>query len=64
MKLISIRETCQRTSLSRTTLWQRVKAGDFPRPVKIGNGIRKAFVESEVEDLIAARIAERDVEAA
>jgi prophage regulatory protein len=63
-QLLSIRETCSRTTLSRTTLWQKVRTGEFPRPISLGTGIRKAFLEREVNDYIAARVAERDEVAA
>lgn len=59
-KLLSIREVCALTSLSRTSLWKHVRDGHFPKPLPLGNGIRKAFLASEVDDWIAARIAERD----
>ena len=58
--LISIKETCRRTTWSRTTLWQKVRDGHFPKPVSFPDSIRKAFVESEVNEYIAARIADRD----
>lgn len=59
-QLLSIRETCARTTLSRTAIWRKVKDGEFPRPVALGGKIRKAFVASEVADWIAGRMAERD----
>lgn len=43
-------------------LWRLIKAGEFPKPVKIGS--RNAFVELEVDDYIAKRIAARDEVAA
>jgi prophage regulatory protein len=39
--------------------WRLIKAGKFPKPVKIGMG-RNAWVESEVDQHIADRIADRD----
>ncbi|ORE97474.1 AlpA family phage regulatory protein [Aurantimonas sp. 22II-16-19i] len=63
-KFISIKSTCERTSLSRTSLWRKVRDGKFPKPVPLGDGIRKAFVESEVTAWIAGRVAERDREVA
>lgn len=63
LKLLSIRDTCGRTSLSRTSLYHAVIAGTFPKPIQIGPG-RKAFVESEVDAWIRARISARDTEAA
>lgn len=29
----------ERTGLSRTTIWRRVRAGTFPAPVDLGNGL-------------------------
>ncbi|MEW9837753.1 helix-turn-helix transcriptional regulator [Mesorhizobium marinum] len=58
--LISIKETCRRTTWSRTTLWQKVKNGEFPKPIDLGTGIRKAFVEKEVDAWIESRVAKRD----
>lgn len=64
-KLLSIREVCALTSLSRTTLWAKIKSGQFPRPIRLGGGIRKAFIAEEIDAWVAARIAERnDAEAA
>ncbi len=48
----------QRSGLSRTHLYRLIAAGDFPKPVKLG--FCSAWVESEVSDWIAARIAARD----
>lgn len=62
-ELLSIKQTCRLTSLARTTIWLKVKNGEFPRPVQLC-GARKAFVAKEVRDWIDARIAARDREAA
>ena len=43
--------------VSRTTLWRRVQAGDFPAPVRLGGararamGWRRADVERWIEEL-------------
>src|SRR5262245_34982284 len=44
---------------STTQLWRLEKENRFPRSIKIGGG-RKAWVESEIDDYIEKRIAERD----
>jgi prophage regulatory protein len=49
---------------SRTHLWRLVKAGKFPKPVKLGDGARNAWVEEEIDALIAERMAARDSQAA
>ena len=57
--LITIREACRRTSLSRTQINTLRNTGRFPSAVTLGTG-RIAFVAAEVEAWISARIAERD----
>jgi prophage regulatory protein len=44
---------------SRVQLWRLVTSGRFPRPIVIGGG-RLAWLESEIDDYLKARIAERD----
>jgi len=62
MKLIRLPETLAKTGLSRTRLYESVSAGTFPKPAKLGPNARAiGFVESEIEDWIAERIAEREV---
>lgn len=43
---------------SRTTLWRWVNAGLFPKPVRIGG--RNYWSDAEVDEWIAARLAERN----
>jgi prophage regulatory protein len=38
--------------------WRLIKAGKFPKPVKVGS--RNAWLESEIDQWIADRVAERD----
>lgn len=35
-QILRIADVLAATALSRTTLWRRVKAGDFPAPVRLG----------------------------
>lgn len=48
----------RRTTLSRSQIDRKVASGEFPRPVRLSSG-RLAFVEGEVDDWIANRIAMR-----
>jgi len=57
-RLIALPEVKQRTSLGKTTIYERIAAGTFPRPVKLGER-RVAWLESEVEAWIRERIEER-----
>ena len=54
MKLIKLREVMRITSLSRSTIYQAIHDGRFPKPLKTGaRGV--AWLEQEVIDWIAAR---------
>ena len=45
----------QRTGLARSTLYQYIKDGDFPKPVQLG--LRAVgWLESDISDWIAARV--------
>lgn len=61
-RLLRLQEVIQRCGLGKTAIYTRIRAGAFPRPVDLGGVV--AWVESEVEDWIQARIAERDSKAA
>ncbi|MBN8906262.1 MAG: AlpA family phage regulatory protein [Rhodospirillales bacterium] len=45
--------------LSKCQIWRKEKAGTFPKRVKISDS-RHAWVESEIDEWIAQRVAERD----
>lgn len=53
-RLLRQDEVCDRTGLSRTTIWRRERDGDFPRRVQLGDNT-VAWVESEVEEWIESR---------
>ncbi len=46
-RLLRPKEVMERMGWSRTTLWRRVSAGEFPAPVSTGANIT-AFYEDEV----------------
>jgi prophage regulatory protein len=43
---------------SDTHIWRLVRAGRFPKPVKIGN--RNHWVEQEIDQYIADKLMQRD----
>lgn len=55
--LLRFSAVSERVSLSRTTIYEFVKAGSFPAPVKTGRGSR--WLSSEVSAWISARAAAR-----
>lgn len=57
--LIRMSETLARSGFSKAWIYKLIAQNRFPKPVKIGSR-SIAFVESEIDAWIAARIAERD----
>jgi prophage regulatory protein len=49
-----------KTGKSRTSIYSAVAAGTFPKPVKI-DGKSVAWVDTEVDDWVARRIAEHRI---
>lgn len=59
MKLLDFNALADKgIKFSDTHIWRLVRAGDFPKPVKIGN--RNHWVETEIDQYIEAKLAERD----
>ena len=48
------------TGLSRSTLYEQMRAGKFPRPVPLGEKA-VGWLESDISNWIAERVAEREV---
>lgn len=55
-RLPQVRARC---GLSRSEIYRRIAAGDFPKPIKLGERA-SAWAEHEVTAWIASRIAARD----
>ena len=53
-RLLHLREVLSRTSLSRTSIYRLMALGEFPQSIALG--ARVAWVESEVESWVQARI--------
>ena len=62
-KLIKLKDVIDITGLSRSFVYALAQKGDFPKPVKLSER-SSAWVKSEVDDWIDARIATRDRRAA
>lgn len=58
-RLILRKEVERRTSMPRSTLYEYIKSGKFPKPIRLTPRLI-AFVEAEVDEWISQRIAERD----
>lgn len=53
-RLLRIDDVCFMTGLGRSTIYAKVKAGDFPGPVQL-HGASVAWRETQVDAWIAAR---------
>lgn len=62
-RLMRLREVLAQTSLGRTAVYDRVRSGQFPRPVALTKTAR-AWRSDEIDAWIAQRCAERDAQAA
>ena len=60
-RFISMSEVLDRICLSKTHLYRKINAGSFPSPVPLGPQ-KVAFLESEVEAWMAARLHAREQE--
>jgi prophage regulatory protein len=64
LKLITIKEVCERAGVCSSFVYAEGAAGRFPKPVKLGaSKSRRAaarFVDGEISDWIEQRILERD----
>lgn len=58
-RLIDFKEALSRTRTKKSWAYELIKQNRFPKPIKIGSR-SIAFVESEIDAWIDARIAERD----
>jgi prophage regulatory protein len=54
-RFLSMRQVLERVGLSRTTLYERMDAGTFPRSVPLGPK-RIAFVEGQVDAWMTTQI--------
>jgi prophage regulatory protein len=53
-KLLNMKQVCQRTTLSRATIWRLKNKGKFPKSMQISEG-RVAFVTAEIDAWIESQ---------
>jgi prophage regulatory protein len=59
MKLLDYEALAEKgIKFSDTHIWRLIRAGDFPKPVKIG--ARQHWSEDEIDQYIADKLAQRD----
>lgn len=62
-RFLNVREVALRVGLSRSTIYRKVKAGDFPDSYDLSDG-RVAWRESDIDAWVATRKRSRGMEAA
>lgn len=55
MRFLKLQQVMDKTTLCRSSIYNLIKAGDFPKNVTV-MGKRKAWLESEVEDWMVSKI--------
>jgi prophage regulatory protein len=63
LRYIRLPEVCARVGLKRSTVYRLISLGRFPKHIKLSEHA-SAWIESEVDDFMIARIAERDHDSA
>lgn len=58
-RLVRLKGLCEKTSMSRSSIYEAIATGEFPRPIKVGPRA-SAWLESEVDAWIEERVRERD----
>lgn len=53
-QILRLPKVLERTGLSRSLLYRMLDAGDFPRPIKLGERVN-GWRDNEIEDWIAQR---------
>jgi prophage regulatory protein len=59
MRIIKLKEVMGCTGLGRSSIYKQISDGKFPKSVSLGDRA-VGWIDSEVEDWILSRIAERD----
>jgi len=54
-KFLRIRQVTERTSLHRSTIYERIKSSDFPPPIRLGGNI-SVWVSTEIDGWMEAKV--------
>lgn len=59
MNMLRLKDVMTKTGLSRSSVYKYIAEGKFPKPVHLGERT-VAWVESEIEEWLMAKLAERE----
>lgn len=57
--LLRLRDVMDRVGLRSSAIYQSVQRGTFPKPIKLGNSASVAWLDSEVDAWLRARLTSR-----
>jgi prophage regulatory protein len=57
IKIIRLPAVLERVGLKRTAVYDRIKGGEFPKPIKLGRV--SGWVESEIQEWLEKQVNER-----
>ena len=60
LSILRRKQVENRTGLSRSTIYLRIKAGTFPKPIKLGGARAVGWLENEISNWLAEQVATRD----
>jgi prophage regulatory protein len=60
LKILRCREVEEKIGLGKTKLYEMVSRAEFPAPVRLGSAKAVGWVEGEIDEWLAQRIADRD----
>lgn len=60
INILRRRQVEKRVGLTRSPLYASIKAGTFPKPIKLGNSKAVGWLEHEIDAWLAKQIQERD----
>ena len=56
LSILRRRQVEKRVGLTRSPLYARVKAGTFPKPIRLGNGRAVGWIETEIDAWLAEQV--------
>ena len=60
LSILRRKQVENRTGLSRSTIYLRIKEGTFPKPIKLGGARAVGWLENEISSWLADQVATRD----
>ena len=56
LKALRLKQVLARTGLSRSSIYAKAKAGEFPTPFKLGGGRSSAWLEHEIDQWLQIQV--------